>query len=94
MKAFKGFVLLEKDQVIYDIMNQEDALNSVTSFFISLKNKPAATVHVTIITTTSKSKTNLHHFLSYSIFHLYSYRMAKGILIYGRNRCTYRALRS
>jgi hypothetical protein len=70
MEAFKGFVLLEKGWFTIRHMNQAHVLEAVTSLSISLKNKPAVITHVAITKMSSQSITALHHFLSYSIFHL------------------------
>jgi hypothetical protein len=68
--SFQRIRALEKGVVYIRHLNQAHVLDAVTSLCISLKNKPAVVTHVTIIKISSQSITILHHFLSYSIFHL------------------------
>ena len=51
-------------------MNQAHVLEAVASLYIALNNKPTVITHIAITKMASQCIPALHHFLSYSIFHL------------------------
>ena len=97
MEAFKGFVLLEKGRFIIRHMDQAHVSEAVTSLYSVLKNEPSVITHVDITKCPLRAYRPcmtfrlIVYFICYKIF---LQNDNKGILIYGRNRCTHRELRS